>query len=293
MQAHDVARLRDQRARAAERRGAGQRARVTQPPVEALEAQDLPALLARHASELAVGVDRDRVPDRAQHRQVGLGVRVRPRRRQVDALALRQLPHRLRLPFPVGERPARPPRVLAVDDLRPRADRAVERQHDREQLRHLLRRRRADHDRPPRVLVAVGELEHPRVQPREHAGQHVGREPLEVAHAHAGQQLPDPRSQRVGAGVGRAAQAEQDVLVRVAQQHAAVDEPGPVRRAPELERRRALHQRAIEIEERRSRFLGATHRAAPRWPWEELGLGHTLTITASPWPPPEQIAAQP
>ena len=68
----------------------------------------------------------------------------------------------------------------------------------------------------PGVLVLVGDREHLRVQAREHAGEHVGREPLEVAHAHALEQLADPLAQRVGARVGRAAQAEEQVLPRVA-----------------------------------------------------------------------------
>ena len=46
-----------------------------------LEAHDLPALLARDARELGVGVDRDRVADGAQHRQVGLASPSRRRRR--------------------------------------------------------------------------------------------------------------------------------------------------------------------------------------------------------------------
>ena len=70
---------------ASEDRGAG-----LEPPPERLEAQDLPALLARDAREHRVGVDRDGMADRAQHRQVGLGVRVRPRRGEVDALARRR-----------------------------------------------------------------------------------------------------------------------------------------------------------------------------------------------------------
>ena len=62
-----------------------------QAPAEPLEAQHLPALLARDPRAARVRVDRDRVADGAQHRQVGLGVRVGPRGREVDALALGQL----------------------------------------------------------------------------------------------------------------------------------------------------------------------------------------------------------
>ena len=272
------------------------RAGDAQPPAEALEAQHLPALGARDAAELGVRVDRDRVADEPQHRQVGLRVRVGPRGGEVDALALGELADRLRLALAVGERPAGAAGVVAVDDLGDRADRAVEREHDRHQLGHLLRRGGADEDRPARVLVPVGDLEHLRVQPRQHAGEHVGRQPLQVAHAHALEHLADPLAQRVGARVGRAAQAEEDVLPRVARELAARDEPGLVRGAPELERRRARDQRAVEVEERRAPLLGPPQRAAARAAAGGCAgarSAQTRTITASPWPPPEQIAAQP
>ena len=232
--------------------------------------------------------------DRAQHRQVGLRVRVRPGRGQVDRLALGQLPDRLRLALAVRERPARAAGVVPVDHLRHRPDGPVEGQDDRHQLGHLLRRRRADEDRAAGVLVLVGDLEHPRVHAREHAGEHVGREPLEVAHAHALQQARDPLAHRVGARVGRAAQAEHEVLPRVPCDLAARDQPRLVRRAPELVRRRPRHQRAVEIEERRARLVRPPQGAAPGRRREDVrALRQTWTITASPWPPPEQIAAQP
>ena len=53
-------------------------------------------------------------------------------------------------------------------------------------------------------------------------------------------------------------------------------------------------QRAVEVEERRARLLRAPQRAAPGRRREDVrALGHTRTMIASPWPPPEQIAAQP
>ena len=76
-------------------------------------------------------------------------------------------------------------------------------------------------------------------------------------------------------------------------EHAAVDEPGPVGGAAELERRRARHQRPVEVEEGGSRLIGTAQRAAAGRRWEQARLRHTLMMTASPWPPPEQIAAQP
>ena len=51
--------------------------------------------------------------------------------------------------------------------------------------------------------------------------------------------------------VGRPPQAEPYVGPGVSQQPPAGQQPRPVRRAPELERRRALHQRPVQVEERR------------------------------------------
>ena len=250
--------------------------RDAQAAAQPLEPQDLPALLAGDPRQRRVRVHGHGMTDRAQHRQVGLGVRVRPRRRQVDALALGQLADRLRLALAVGERAAGPAGVLAVERLEHRADRAVERQHDRHQLRHLLRRRGADEHRSPGVLVLVGDRQHARVQPRQHAREHVRREPLHVAHTYALEQLRDAHPHRVGALVGRAAQAEAQVLPRVRGQPAARDQAGLVRRAAELERRRAGHQRAVEIEERRARlFRAAQGAAAGRRRQDVRALRHT------------------
>ena len=101
--------------------------------------------------------------------------RVRVGRGQVDALARGQLADRLRLALAVVERAALAAGVDAVDDLGDAADRAVEREHDRHQLGHLLRGRGADEDRAALVLMRVGELEHARIQAREHAGEHACR----------------------------------------------------------------------------------------------------------------------
>src|SRR5205085_4964368 len=59
----------------------------------------------------------------------------------------------------------------------------------------------------------------------------------------------------------------------------AAEQPCSVRGTPELEGRGAFHQGAIEVEE-------GCGGAACQPPF-------TSTSTASPWPPPEQIAAQP
>jgi hypothetical protein len=132
------------------------------------------------------------------------------------------------------------------------------------------------------------------VEPRQHAGQHLGREPLQVAHADALEHLRDPHAQRVGPLVGRAAHAEDEVGVGVLGELAAGHEARLVGGAPELVRGRARHQRAVEVEEGRARLVGPPQGAAAgRRRQDVRALGQTWTITASPWPPPEQIAAQP
>ena len=84
-------------------------------------------------------------------------------------LALGDLAHREHLALAIVERPRRPAGVAAVDDLRARAEAAVEVEHVREQVGHLLRGRGQDVDRQTRVLVGVSALEHLRVQARQHA----------------------------------------------------------------------------------------------------------------------------
>ena len=256
---------------AQQRRGGGD----AQLAAEALEAQRLPALVAGHACQLLVRVDGHGMPDEAEHRQVGLRIAVGVAGGEVDLLALGQLADRLRLALAVVERAALAAGVDAVDDLGDAADRAVEGQDDRQQLRHLLRGRGADEDRPARVLMLVGQLEHARVQARQDAGQHGRREPLQVAHMDALEQLPDALADGVRARVGRAAQAEDDVLVGVARDVAAGDHPGAVGRAAELERGRARDQRAVEVEERRAALAVATNGAATgRWRKDVRPLRH-------------------
>ena len=53
-------------------------------------------------------------------------------------------------------------------------------------------------------------------------------------------------------------------------------------------------QRAVEVEERGAALLRAPQRRAARRGRQDVrALGQTRTTIASPWPPPEQIAAQP
>ena len=85
-----------------------------------------PASRAPRAWPRSVGVrvDRARVPDQREHRDVVRRVAVRRAARQVQALALGQRPHRLRLGRAVQQRPDQAAGVDAVDVLRDGAERA-------------------------------------------------------------------------------------------------------------------------------------------------------------------------
>ena len=216
-----------------ERGAGGERDGDLQTPPEAVEAQDLPALRGGDAGKLGVGVDDHRVPDGAQHRQVGLGVGVGKGGGEVDPLPRGELAQREHLALAVVEGPVGAAGVAAVAHLQARADATVEDEHVGEQVGHLLRGGGDDVDGPPRILVGVGALEHLRVQPRQHPGEHARRHALQVAHGHPGEHLADAPAHLVGPIVGRAAQAKAEVLVEVAQQPPARDHPRLVGRARE------------------------------------------------------------
>ena len=116
---------------------------------------------------------------------------------------------------------------MAVDDLGTGAERAVEAQHVGQHVGHLLRGGGADVDGAARVLVGVGHVEHLGIQPGEHAGQHLGRQALQVDHALARDHLADLAAHAVGRLVGRAAQAELHVLPAVARDPPAGEQAAP------------------------------------------------------------------
>ena len=226
-------------AETAERGGGAERDEHLQAPPEVVEAQDLPALAGGDAGEVGVGIDDDGVPDGAQHRQVGLGVGVGVGGGEVDALARGELAQRVDLALAVVEGPGGAAGVAAFDDLQARADAAVEGEHVGEQVGHLLGGGGDDVDGLAGVLVAVGALEHLRVQAREHAGEHARGHALQVADGDAGEHLPHPHPDGVGPVVGRAAQAEAQVLVEVAEQLRARDHARLEGRAREEDARRS------------------------------------------------------
>ena len=75
--------------------------------------------LLRLAGQLLVGVHRDRMADRLEHRQVGDRVAVRVGRGEVDALAVGDLAHRVGLVRPVRVELELAGVVAVVVDLRP------------------------------------------------------------------------------------------------------------------------------------------------------------------------------
>ena len=190
--------------------------------------------------------------DGLQHRQVGFRVGVRIRLREVDAVALGDLPDRLRLPTAVREGSRRPSRVTAVADLRAEADAAVEAEHVREHLRQLLGRRGNDVDGPAGVLMAVRLSEHLRVHARQHTRENVGREARQVDHPQPGDRLEHARLELLCPLVGGPAHAKAQVRPQVARELPAAHHPRSVSRPPEVDRARALDERLIEIEERRA-----------------------------------------
>ena len=189
------------------------------------------------------------MPDEAEERQVGLRVGVRVALGEVEAFVLGQPAHRLRLALAVDERAVDPPGVDPVHDLRPGPHGAVEAQHAGQDVRELGGGRRADVDPTPGILVLVRRAEHLRVDAREDAREHVGAEAEQVALAHSRQRLPDALADGVGAGVGRALEAEREVGQRVPGQLAPGHQTRPSRRARELEGGGPCHQGPIEVEE--------------------------------------------
>jgi len=97
--------------------------------------------------------------------------------------------------------------------------------------------------------VLVRDLEHLRIQPRQDAGEDLRRQAPEVDHALAADHRRDALADGVGRVVGRPAQAELQVLPRVARQAAAGDEARAACRAGPVKAGRAGHERAVEVEE--------------------------------------------
>ena len=117
------------------------------------------------------------------------------------------------------------------------------------QVRHLLRGRGQDVHGNARILMGVGALEHLWVQPRKHPSEHARREPLQVAHRHPRDHLPHALAHVIGAIIGRAAQAEAEVLVQIPRQTRARDHSRLIGRTSEEHARGARHQRLVEVEE--------------------------------------------
>ncbi len=98
------------------------------------------------------------------------------------------------------------------------------------------------------VLMVVGQREHLGIDAGQDPGQDVGAETLEVDDPRALQRRRDALTQRLRVGVGGTAQPELDVGEGVGEQLPAAHQPGTVRGAPELEGRRPLDERLVEVE---------------------------------------------
>ncbi len=162
-----------------------------------------------------------------------------------------ELAQREHLALAVVEGPVSATGVAAVADLQARADAAVEDEHVRHQIGHLLRGCGDYVDRQPGVLVSVGTLKHLRVEPRQHPGEHARGHALQVAHGTPASISPTRRRTASAQSSVEPRRAEAQVLPEVAKQTPPGDHPRLVGRAREEDAGGAGHQGPVEVEERR------------------------------------------
>ncbi len=161
-------------------------------PSEPLEAHRLPSLLLGDLRQGRVGVDDDRVADRAQHRQVGERVRVGVGGGEVDVVLGGEGLHRLDLARAVDEGTVEAAGEVAVGvDLVAGADPALHAEHLGQRLDHAVAGGADDEGGAPGVLVAVDLVEHLRVDARQDRRHHLRAHPLDRLGG-------DPRDQRRG-----------------------------------------------------------------------------------------------
>ena len=223
-----------------------------QPAAEALEPHHPPALGVGDPGQLVVGVDDHRDPDRAEHGQVGDRVGVRVGDPEVDVVLVGELAHRLDLALAVHEGAAELAGEQAVlADLVAGPDAAVHVENPSEQLDELVARRRDDEGRAPGVLVGVDLLEHLRVDPRQHADQHLGCHSRDLARRDAVEDLLDLAEQLLGRLVGRAAHPKAHRIDPPTRHLAPADQPGLGRRPRPRQAGGPGDQGPVQIEERR------------------------------------------
>ena len=102
---------------------------------------------------------------------------------------------------------------------------------------------------PAGILVAVGHVQHLRVDPRQDAREHLRRHPLEVLDPAAADRGVHLLAQGVGGLVSRPLDSEPDVVAHRAGQLPTRQLTGVVRSTREMEGTAAFHQRLVEVEE--------------------------------------------
>ena len=118
-----------------------------------------PLALVGDLGELAIGVDGVGVPDRLEHRDVGLGVGVREGLVEVDVALLGQLANGDRLVLALGEELHLAGELAVFVDLRARRDRAGDAEQFGERFDDLGRRHAHEPDLVALGQVVVDELE--------------------------------------------------------------------------------------------------------------------------------------
>jgi hypothetical protein len=178
-----------------------------------------------------------------------VGVAVRGRPGEVDAVAGSDLANGVRLERPVA-RPQRSSRVDAVLDLARRPDRAVEIKIIRDAFDDLLQRRRDDIDRLPSFVMRMRELERLAVHERaKHAFHRVGQQPFDRGDRDAAQEAHAVFGGAPHLALADTADEEDELPQRRANEVAASHEPAATERVGQREGCRPADQRPVEVEE--------------------------------------------
>src|SRR4051794_19351063 len=244
---------------------------------------DPPTLFAGVRAEPGVRVDRARVADEGQHREVVVGVGVRRAAPQVEPLPGGQRLDRLRLGRAVQQVADESAGVDAVHVLGDRPERPGQAQAAGDDAGDLDRRRGDQPDALALVEVQLRERAGARPDPVRHAFvEDLLAELLELGHG-----VPGDEAQRRGPGLGDvrgvldAQEPEVRLLVRSAEDVARGEEVALVEASGEVEDAGALHHGVVDVEERgRVRVRGQQQRRL------DLGSGGG-SLARQPGPRPQ------